>query len=189
MRISRCIGYARVSTDDQTLQLQLDELMAAGCEEIFTDTASGSKADRDGLEEAMGAVGEGDTLIVWRLDRLGRSLRHLVSMIEDLSAHGVHFKSLRDGAIDTTTASGELIFHIFAALAQFERNLIRERTHAGLSAARSRGTVGGRPQLIETNEKVLMAKKLAKAKTLSIAEICGTLQISRATYYRYLRIG
>jgi DNA invertase Pin-like site-specific DNA recombinase len=131
------IGYARVSTHDQTLVLQQDALKKAACSKIFTDTASGAKTERKGLEEALSYVRKGDTLVVWRLDRLGRSLPHLISTMTDLEEQGIGFKSLTEN-IDTTTSGGELIFHIFGALAEFERNLIRERTQAGLTAARER---------------------------------------------------
>jgi DNA invertase Pin-like site-specific DNA recombinase len=132
------IGYARVSTHDQTLNLQKDALEKAGCTKIFADTASGAQAERKGLEEALNYVRTGDTLVVWRLDRLGRSLPHLISTMTNLEDRGIGFKSLTEN-IDTTTSGGKLIFHIFGALAEFERNLIRERTQAGLTAARARG--------------------------------------------------
>jgi DNA invertase Pin-like site-specific DNA recombinase len=131
------IGYAQVSTPDQTLNPQKDALQKAGCDRIFTDTASGAKAERKGLDEALGYVRSGDTLVVWRLDRLGRSLPHLIATMTDLEERGIGFKSLTEN-IDTTTSGGKLIFHIFGALAEFERNLIRERTQAGLTAARER---------------------------------------------------
>jgi DNA invertase Pin-like site-specific DNA recombinase len=152
------IGYARVSTHDQTLNLQKDALQKAGCTKIFTDTASGAKAERKGLEQALNYVRKGDTLVVWRLDRLDRSLPHLISTMTDLEGRGIGFKSLTEN-IDTTTSGGKLIFHIFGALAEFERNLIRERTTAGLVAARARGKKGGRP-------KVLTGKKLTIAQDL-----------------------
>jgi DNA invertase Pin-like site-specific DNA recombinase len=134
------IGYARVSTTDQTLDLQKDALKKAGCSKIFTDTASGAKAERTGLDEALNYVRSGDTLVVWKLDRLGRSLPHLIETITGLNNRGIGFKSITE-AIDTTTSGGKLIFHIFGALAEFERDIIRERTQAGLNAARSRGRV------------------------------------------------
>src|SRR3712207_2501380 len=136
------IGYARVSTHDQTLSLQKDALEKADCEKIFTDTVSGTKAERKGLTEALSHLRAGDTLVVWRLDRLGRSLRHLIDTITELAERGVGFKSLQEN-IDTTTSGGKLVFHIFGALAEFEREIIRERTRAGLTAARSRGRAGG----------------------------------------------
>ena len=144
--MERLIGYARVSTAEQDLQLQLDALDKTGCDEIFEDKASGARAKRPGLDACVGALESGDTLVVWRLDRLGRSMPHLVGLVEELLGKGIGFRSLQDGAIDTTTASGELMFHIFSSLAQFERRLIQERTQAGLAAARARGrrAVAGR---------------------------------------------
>jgi DNA invertase Pin-like site-specific DNA recombinase len=178
------IGYARVSTHDQTLNLQKDTLEKAGCSKIFTDTASGAKAERIGLEEILNYVRKGDTLVVWRLDRLGRSLRDLIITMTMLEERGIGFKSLTEN-IDTTTSGGKLIFHIFGALAEFERNLIRERTSAGLTAARARGRKGGRP-------KVLTGKRLSIAQDLydkrhPIQDICQTLKISIATLYRYIK--
>ena len=151
-------------------------------------TRHNTKAHREGLEECISSLKEGDTLLVWRLDRLGRSMPHLVSIVESLRERGVHFKSLHDGIIDTTTASGELIFHIFAALAQFERTLIQERTRAGLEAARARGKKGGRKPIGAQNPKVKMAKAMHKDNSMGINEICTTLSISRATFYRYIKI-
>jgi DNA invertase Pin-like site-specific DNA recombinase len=139
------IGYARVSTQDQHLQLQQDTLNNAGCIKIFTDTASGTEAERKGLGEAFNYVREGDTLVVWRVDRLGRSLKDLIGRITELHNRNIGFKSLTEN-IDTTTSGGKLIFHIFGALAEFERDIIRERTNAGLTAARARGKKGGRPK-------------------------------------------
>src|SRR5919201_955449 len=141
------IGYARVSTQDQTLDLQKDALTKAGCERLFSDTASGASTERKGLEQALGQLREGDTLVVWRLDRLGRSLPHLIETVTALEQRGIGFRSLTE-SIDTTTSGGKLIFHIFGALAEFERNLIRERTLAGLAAARARGRSGGRPKVL-----------------------------------------
>jgi DNA invertase Pin-like site-specific DNA recombinase len=180
------IGYARVSTQDQTLHLQQDALQKAGCNRIFTDTASGAKTERKGLEEALNYVRKGDAFVVWWLDRLGRSLPHLITTMTDLEEREIGFKSLTEN-IDTTTSGGKLIFHTFGALAEFERNLIRERTNAGLVAARSRGRTGGRP-------KVLTAKQLSIARDLydkrhPIAEICRTLKISKATLYRSIKTG
>jgi DNA invertase Pin-like site-specific DNA recombinase len=179
------IGYARVSTTDQTLDLQKDALQKAGCERIFTDTASGAKAERVGLDEALSHLREGDTLVVWRLDRLGRSLPHLIETIKGLESRGVGFKSITE-AIDTTTSGGKLVFHIFGALAEFERDIIRERTQAGLSAARARGRKGGRPKALNP-KKAQMAQALYKDKNNTIDEICKTLNISRATLYRYVK--
>ena len=181
MSDGRIIGYARVSTDDQDLSLQLDALEQQGIPKslICTDKLSGAKADRPGLEKCLDILQPGDTLAVWRLDRLGRSMRHLVTLIEDLRERGIGFRSISDGMIDTTSASGELIFHIFSALAQFERRLIQERTKAGLAAARARGRKGGRPPLLASEPKLILAKKLYADKTLSIDDICQTLKISR----------
>ena len=179
------IGYARVSTTDQTLDLQKDALEKAGCARIFTDTASGSKAERTGLDEALSHLREGDTLVVWRLDRLGRSLPHLIETITTLNNRGIGFKSITE-AIDTTTSGGKLIFHIFGALAEFERDIIRERTQASLNAARARGRKGGRPKSL-TPKKAQMAEALYKDKNNTIDEICKTLNVSRATLYRYVK--
>ncbi len=181
------IGYARVSTIDQTLALQQDALTKAGCERIFTDTASGSLAERPGLTEALDFARPGDTLVVWRLDRLGRSLRHLIDTVSVLQERGIGFKSLQE-QIDTTTSGGKLVFHVFGALAEFERDLIRERTQAGLLAARARGRLGGRPQALDPR-KVQIAQALYRDKSNSIADICRTLRISRATLYRYVKTG
>jgi DNA invertase Pin-like site-specific DNA recombinase len=181
------IGYARVSTHDQTLNLQQDALQKAGCSKIFTDTASGAKAERKGLEQALNYVRKGDTLVVWRLDRLGRSLPHLITNMTDLEERGIGFKSLTEN-IDTTTSGGKLIFHIFGALAEFERNLIRERTTAGLVAARARGHKGGRPKVL-TARQVGIAQSLYDDPQHSIEEICRTLKISKATLYRSIKTG
>jgi len=145
------IGYARVSTLDQTLALQQDALTAAGCEQLYTDTVSGSVTDRPGLTQALSHLRAGDTLVVWRLDRLGRSLGHLIDTIRHLESRGVHVKSLQE-QLDTTTSGGKLVFHVFEALAEFERDLIRERTYAGLAAARARGRVGGRPRILKSGD-------------------------------------
>src|ERR687893_739314 len=177
------IGYARVSTEDQNIDLQRDALQKAGCEQIFTDRVSGTKAERNGLTDALSHLRSGDTLVVWRLDRLGRSLRHLIDTVTALQERGIGFKSLRE-SIDTTTSGGKLVFHIFGALAEFEREIIRERTQAGLSAARSRGKSGGRPKAL-TEKQVQMLNNLAADKDRSVEEICKTLGISRTTFYRY----
>jgi len=179
------VGYARVSTTDQNLDLQTDALHAAGCERLFTDTISGAKVDRPGLTAALGICRPGDTLVVWKLDRLGRSLPHLVETVRDLVARGVDFKSLQE-SIDTTTSGGKLIFHLFASLAEFERDLIRERTNAGLSAARARGRKGGRPKGVDP-KKQKVALALKKEGEHSIHEICEIVGISRNTYYKYTR--
>jgi DNA invertase Pin-like site-specific DNA recombinase len=181
------IGYARISTHDQTLDLQLDALKKAGCEKIFTDKVSGTKQERKGLTEALSHLREGDTLVVWRLDRLGRSLRHLIDTITELGDKGIGFKSIQEN-IDTTTSGGKLVFHIFGALAEFERAIIRERTQAGLTAARSRGRVGGRPKAL-TSKEIQMLKTMAADKSLTVSDICNTLGIGRTTFYRYVKIG
>jgi DNA invertase Pin-like site-specific DNA recombinase len=178
------IGYARVSTHEQTLHVQQDALTKAGCMKIFTDTASGAKAERKGLEEALTYVRKGDTLVVWRLDRLGRSLPHLISTMTELEEQGIGFKSLTEN-IDTTTSGGKLIFHIFGALAEFERNLIRERTTAGLVAARARGRRGGRPKALITKQLNIVRDLYEKRHP--IVDICRTLKISKATLYRALK--
>jgi DNA invertase Pin-like site-specific DNA recombinase len=182
------IGYARVSTQEQTLNLQKDALEKLGCIKIFTDTASGARAERKGLEEALEYVREGDTLVVWRLDRLGRSLKHLIETITELNNRKIGFKSIQE-SIDTTTSGGKLIFHIFGALAEFERDIIRERTQAGLTAARARGRLGGRPKskALNTPKKITLAQSLYNDKNNTIDEICKTLNISRATLYRYIK--
>ncbi len=179
------IGYARVSTHDQTLSLQKDALEKAGCEQIFTDTVSGTKTERKGLTAALSHLRHGDILVVWRLDRLGRSLRHLIDTITELHERGVGFKSLQEN-IDTTTSGGKLVFHIFGALAEFEREIIRERTQAGLASARSRGKVGGRPKTLSARQ-VQMLRNMAADKSLTIADICKTLGIGRTTFYRYVK--
>jgi DNA invertase Pin-like site-specific DNA recombinase len=186
----RSFGYARVSTDDQNLTLQIDALTKHGIpkSQIFMDKLSGAKSDRPGLAKCLDSLQSDDILVVWRLDRLGRSMRHLITLVEDLRARGVGFRSLNEGAIDTTSASGELIFNIFSALAQFERRLIQERTKAGLAAARARGRRGGRPPLDADHAKVLAARKLHGDTAITITDICKTLNISRSTYYRYQSI-
>lgn len=177
------IGYARISTVDQNLNLQTDALKKAGCEKIFTDTASGALDSRRGLIEAIEFCRAGDSLVVWKLDRLGRSLKHLIETVNQLQAKGIGFVSLQE-SVDTTTSGGKLVFHVFGALAEFERELIRERTRAGLAAARARGRLGGRPKKL-SDKQIEMAQKLMKDPTNSIREICATLKISRATLYRY----
>lgn len=184
------IGYARVSTHEQILDLQLDALQRAGLDErnIFTDKKSGTtaKAERPGLNEALSHLRSGDTLVVWRLDRLGRTLKQLIELINDLNARGIGFKSLQE-SIDTTTSGGKLVFHIFGALAEFERELIRERTHAGLTAARARGRKGGRPTIESKDpKKIAMALKLYDEMNMQVQEICATLHLSRSTLYRYV---
>lgn len=177
------LGYARVSTLDQNLELQEDALTKAGCEKIFRDKASGTIDSRKGLNEAIEFARNGDTLVVWKLDRLGRSLKHLIETVNLLKERGVGLLSLQE-KIDTSTPGGNLIFHVFGALAEFERELIRERTKVGLKAARSRGRLGGRPPKLNTSQ-IEMAKRLLNDPTVAIKEICRTLQISRSTLYRY----
>lgn len=180
------IGYARVSTDKQNLKLQRDALKTAGCEKIFKDVGSGSrvKDERPGLEKALSYIRSGDTLVVWRLDRLARSLKQLIELVNELQERQIGLKSIQE-SIDTTTSGGKLIFHMFGALAEFERDVIRERTMAGLKAAKARGRNGGRPEKL-SQKQVALAKKLHKDKSYSIADICRTLGISKATLYRYL---
>jgi DNA invertase Pin-like site-specific DNA recombinase len=189
--MGRLIGYARVSTVEQDLRLQLAALRSAGCSDaqIFCDTASGVRTARPGLEACVQALEPGDTLVVWRLDRLGRSMTHLVTLIQELLQRHVSFRSLNDGAIDTTTASGELVFHIFSALAQFERRLIQERTHAGLAVARARGKKGGRPPRRAEEPRVRMAYTMYIDQSLTVLDICRVLRISQATFYRYVSLG
>src|SRR5689334_6977272 len=181
------VGYARVSTFDQNLDLQKDALSRAGCEKIFTDTMSGAKAERPGLVQALTFMRAGDILVVWKLDRLGRSLRNLIDVVTELETLGIGFRSVTE-SIDTTTSGGKLIFHIFGALAEFERDLIRERTSAGLAAARARGRKGGRPRVAALSDakKIALARSLYNDKNNSIKDICTTLKVSRATLYRYL---
>ena len=185
------IGYARVSTAEQDLRVQIEALRHAGGRDagIFRDTASGAWTARPGLEACLQALAPGDTLVVWRLDRLGRSMTHLVSVIEALLSRQVGFRALCDGAIDTTTASGELVFHIFSALAQFERRLIQERTRAGLAVARARGKHGGRTPRHADEPRVRTAYTMYVDQRLTITEICQTLRISQATFYRYVALG
>ena len=178
------IGYARVSTDDQNLALQRDALAAAGCEKVYEDRISGAKAERPGLALALEVARAGDTLVVWRLDRLGRSLKDLIALAEALDQRQVGLRSLKE-ALDTTSSGGRLVFHMFGALAEFERDLIRERTRAGLTAARARGRLGGRPKRL-TPEKRRLAVQLYRAREHSIAEICRLMGISKPTLYSYL---
>ncbi len=180
------VGYARVSTGEQTLDLQLDALQKTDCGKVFTETASGAKADRPILAEVLAYVRPGDTLVVWRLDRLGRSLQHLIETVAELATRGIGFKSVTE-QIDTTTSGGKLIFHVFGALAEFERDLIRERTHAGLAAARARGRTGGRPKKLAEPKQLALARALYDGGQTDIATICQTLGISRATLYRALK--
>ncbi len=186
--MGKLVGYARISTSDQDVSLQLEALVKAGCNDIFSEQSSGAREERPELKKCLEYLSPGDTLIVWRLDRLGRSMSHLVSLISNLSENNIEFKSLCDGITDTTTASGELTFNIFSSLAQFERKLIQERTRAGLLSARARGKHGGRPAISIDNSKVKMAKVMNKSKEISIKEICNNLKISKTTFYRYLSL-
>ncbi len=180
------IGYVRVSKQEQHEALQIDALKEAGCEKWFMDKMTGSKAERKGLDEALAYVRPGDTFVVWKLDRAGRSLTHLIELLKGLKERGIEFISLTE-QIDTTTPGGKLIFHLMGALAEFERDLIRERTNAGLAAARVRGRVGGRPRKLRTNGKVALARRMFADQSHSIPEICAALGISRATLYRYIK--
>ena len=185
--MSRAIGYARVSATEQDLQLQLDALAAAACEPVFTDHPSGAKLKRPGLDACVEELKAGDILVVQRLDCLGRSMPHLVGLVEELLQRGVGFRSLQDGHIDTT-AAGELMFHVFSSPAQFERRLIQERATAGLAAPRTSGRLGSRRPIPISDPRVQTAKQLNQDRSLGIAEICQTLEISRSTFYRYLAI-
>ncbi len=179
------IGYARVSTQDQNLDLQKDALEKAGCKKIFVDEISGTVAKREGLEKAKEVLRQGDVLIVWRLDRLGRSIRDLIDWVNHLEEQGIGFKSLQE-SIDTTTSSGRLVFHLFAALAEFERNLIRERTNAGLAAARARGRLGGRKKSLTAKERK-RAVEMYQRKNQTVIQICEMMNITKPTLYAYIR--
>jgi DNA invertase Pin-like site-specific DNA recombinase len=180
------IGYARVSTQEQNLELQINALQGAGCKKIFTEKASGAQRDRPELKAALEYMraNEDDTLVVWKLDRLARSLRQLIDTIEELEKKGIGFKSLTEN-IDTTTSGGRLVFHIFGALAEFERILIKERTMAGLKAAKAMGKKGGRPQALEA-EDLRDAKALLKNKKITVKEVAKRLKVDPSTLYRYL---
>jgi DNA invertase Pin-like site-specific DNA recombinase len=178
------VGYARVSTQDQNTALQLDALKAAGCEKLFVEKASGASRDRPELKAAVDYVRSGDTLVVWKLDRLARSLRQLIDTVAMLEERGIGLRSLTE-AIDTTTAGGRLVFHIFGSLAEFERGVIRERTKAGLSAARARGRVGGRPVKLSVDD-LKAAKALLADPTITVAEVARRVGVSPATLYRHV---
>lgn len=180
------IGYARVSTDDQELSLQRDELQRSGCTEIYEDTISGAKTDRPELANCMRALRRGDTLVVWRLDRLGRSLKHLVEIINDLEERGIRLES-RTEAIDTSTASGRMIASIFATLAEYERNLIRERTIAGLKAARARGRQGGRKPAIGPKERREI-EALLLDPNITVTDVAARYGVSRNTIYKHIDV-
>lgn len=176
------IGYARVSTVEQDPALQRDALEAAGCARIFCDRASGAVAERPELDRALDHLRAGDMLVVWKLDRLGRSLRHMIDTVGALEERGVGFRSLSE-SLDSTTPGGRLVFHVFGALAEFERDLIRERTQAGLAAARARGRRGGRPAVM-TADKLAVAREMYATRRHTVAAIASTLGVSRATIYR-----
>ena len=177
------VGYARVSTLDQKPELQLDALNAAGCQKTFVEKASGSKEDRPQLQATLNYMREGDTLVVWKLDRLARSMKQLIEAVDQLKARQIGFRSLTE-AIDTTTAAGELFFHIFGALAQFERSIIRERTNAGLKAALARGRKGGRPTKIKGDD-VRAALTLLNDPEISVRRAAAKLGLSVSTLYRH----
>lgn len=178
------IGYARVSTNLQNTAMQRHALKQVGCEKIFMDTASDARTERPGLENAFNHLRAGDVLVVWKLDRLGRSLQHLIQTIKLLQEKKIGFQSLQEN-IDTITSSGKLVFHIFSALAEFERDVIRERTNAGLTVARARGRFGGRPSLL-IPKQVKRLKKLYDARKNTVEEICRIFDISRPTFYNYI---
>ena len=179
------IGYARISTFDQNADLQKDALEKAGCEKIFTDIISGTVSQRPALTKLKEILRKGDTLIVWRLDRLGRSLKDLIDWLNYLDTEGVALRSLQE-SIDTTTTTGKLVFHIFGALAEFERHLIVERTQAGLSAARARGRLGGRPKILDADKKQVVID-LYNERKFTVKQICEMLNISKPTLYNYVR--
>lgn len=178
------IGYARVSTDDQHLELQRDALQKAGCQDIYEEKMSGKQADRPALLQCLRALRTGDTLVVWRLDRLGRSLSDLVKIVSELEARGIAFESLTE-KIETGSATGRLVFHVFAALAEFERNLIRERTQAGLQAARSRGRQGGRPPKLDAKQ-IREIKQLLKDPNVRVTDVAARYEVSRTTLYKHV---
>lgn len=176
------VGYARISTVHQSLDLQIEALKGAGCERIFTDTASGGQSNRAELKNALSYVRAGDTLVVWKLDRLARSMRHLIAIMDELGDKGAGFKSLTEG-IDTQTPGGQLIFHIFASLAEFERALIRERTTAGLEAAKKRGAQLGRPEVM-TTERMQKAEALMRSSNWSMSRIAREIGVATSSLYK-----
>ncbi len=182
------IGYARVSTKDQNLNLQMDDLKKAGCEKIFQEKITGATKERPQLQKMIEQVREGDVVFIWKLDRLGRSLKDLIHLVNEIKEKGAGLKSLND-PIDTTTPQGKLTFHLFAALSEFERDIIRERTFAGLASARARGRVGGRPKGLSSKAEhtAIIAEKLYQDRELSIKNICEQLSISKMTFYNYLK--
>ena len=178
------IGYARVRTQEQDLALQLDALTKEGCEKMFQEKASGAQRDRPELKAALSYMREGDILVVWKLDRLARSMKQLIETVEDFEGRGIGLKSLQD-SIDTSSASGKLVFHIFAALAEFERGVIRDRTNAGLKSARERGRIGGRPPSLSA-EDLQAAKAMLKDPNISVAAVAGRLRVAPSTLYRHI---
>jgi len=178
------IGYARVSTQDQKADLQTDALEAVGCEKVFTEKASGAQRDRPELKATLEYIRTGDTLVVWKLDRLARSIKQLIETVEDLEKRGIGFKSLTEN-IDTTTSGGKLIFHIFASLAEFERSIIKERTKAGLDAARARGKRGGRPPAL-SDKDIQAAKAMLADHNITVEEVATRLKVASSTLYRHL---
>ena len=178
------IGYARVSTQDQDLSLQLDALEHAGCEKIFTEKASGAQRDRPELTAALTYIRPGDTLVVWKLDRLARSLRQLIDTVDTLNSKKIGLRSLTE-SIDTTTSGGKLIFHIFGALAEFERAVIRERTNAGFASARARGRLGGRPPALKATD-IIAAKALLRDPNITVEEAAKQLRVAPSTLYRHI---
>jgi DNA invertase Pin-like site-specific DNA recombinase len=179
------LGYARVLTVEQNADLQRDALRAAGCWKVFTDHVTGTRERRPELDRLIEQLRPGDTLVVWRLDRLGRSLRHLIGLVGELAEREVGFRSLTEN-IDTTTAGGRLIFHVFGALAEFERELILERTRAGTAAARARGRMGGRPSVL-TSDKARAARRMYEAREMTVQQIAEVLGVGRSSIYRSLR--
>lgn len=182
---SMTYGYARVSTDDQTTDLQRDALERAGCDRILTDVASGARAHRPELDHMLDLLREGDAVVVWKLDRLGRSMRNLVDLMTMFDERGVRFRSLTE-SIDTSTPGGTLVFNIFGSLAQFERDLIRERTRAGLEAARARGRKGGRPAKLD-GKQVREVRRLYESKTVTVDQIAAMMNVGRSTIYRCVK--
>lgn len=182
------IGYARVSTQEQNLSLQLDALQTSGCTTIYQEKVTGAKKARPELQKLMGQIRAGDVIVIWKLDRLARSLKDLVSLVNEIQEKGAELQSLNDH-IDTTTPQGKLTFHLFAALSEFERDIIRERTKAGLAAARARGRKGGRPKGLskEAQHTAIIAERLYQDGELTVKQICQQLSISRGTFYNYLR--
>lgn len=188
--MKRKVGYVRVGKIEQTESLQFNALKAAGCNPayIFTDKASGSKEARPELENCLNILSKGDVLVVYRLDRLGKSMNHLLRFLEELFQKGIGFQSLSESAIDTTTSSGQAVIQIIYALANFERRIVQERTMVGLSIAKARGKIGGRKQIQPDDPKVITAKKLYEEGSIKTEDICKVLKISRPTLYRYLSL-